>query len=247
MKIINKLSGVTHNLLVFLFLLFFISPVNSQSINQLSIISPGSGSSVTSPIALVVDINSRDIQLIRVSLIDENGMLLARQLLPPENRRLSLNEVTYSIAFDIPQAESPALLTVDVLDNNFQTQQTRSIMLILLSSGEAKILPNSYVENWVTIDAAEIIEETNGKQIRITGSLIPITDKPLHFELITVTGRVIGSRQLAVQYPGISTSFTIFIPIQGGDDPARLVLRQTISPYQTNVILDSYSLNEYHP
>ncbi len=232
-------------------LIFFLGPSvcfgESLTPSQLTIKFPGENSIITSPLTLTAEIPSNDVQLVRVNLFDPNGTLLARQLLIPNYTDEKLAESNYSIAFDISQEESPALLTVDVLDSSFQTQQTRSVLITLLSTGEENLVPKTDKEDWVTILSIEAIENSNGKQIQITGSLTPITDRPVHFELATETGRIIGSRQLAVQNAGISTSFTVFIPIEDGNDPAGLVVRQSITPYQTNVILDSYSLHEYLP
>ena len=183
-----------------------------------------------------------DIQLVRVTLFDPNGTLLARQLLTSDQIDEQFTGLTFSIVFDIPQVESPALLTVDTLDSNFQTQQTRSVLLSLMSNGEANLLPKDDVEDWVTILSIEAIEDSNGNQIQITGSLIPITDKPVHFELTTETGLVIGSKQLAVQNPGITTNYSISIPYQAVTSDSRLVVRQKIDPYKVNIILDSFML-----
>lgn len=232
---------------LFLFLPVYIYLGEAQTSSILTINTPGEGSTVTSPLALTTEIQPADIQLVRVNLFDPNGTLLARHLLPPEYVDEQVTGLTFSIYFDIPQEESPALLTVDVLDSTFQTQQTRSVLLTLLSTGEANILSKSAEENWLTINSIETIEDANGNQIHITGRLTPITDRPVHFELTTGTGRVIGSKQLAVQNAGIATNFAISIPYPAVTPISRLVVRQTITPYQTNIILDRYSLSGYLP
>ncbi len=247
MKTNIHIFRVTIIFFLFLFLHLFTRPAKANTYTGFYITTPANGSSVTSPILINVDAQPTDNQLVRVNLFDPNGTLLARQLLTSDQIDEQFTGLTFSIVFDIPQVESPALLTVDTLDSNFQTQQTRSVLLSLMSNGEANLLPKDDEENWLIINSIETIEQANGNQIYITGSLIPITDKPVHFELTTVTGRTIGSRQLSVQNPGITTGFTILIPFESSDEPAHLVVRQTITPYRTNLILDRFLLNEHLP
>jgi hypothetical protein len=222
-----------------------VSLVESSSPFAISIISPGENSTVVSPIDLVITIQPADIHLIRISLITPDNTLLARQLLRLDSLEEDYQVFNSSIAFEIPAEQSQALLSVEMLDTAFRPISVRSSKLILQSSGIATILPPAIERSWLTLTAIIPLESTNGGQITVQGSLTPLTAKPVHFELFSDTGRLIGAKQLAVQSVGDPFDFIITIPItQMPADGVSLVVRQTIDLYLTNIILDRFFIEQ---
>ena len=220
-------------------------PEITQPTPAVSILSPGEGSVVTSPIHLSLEIQPGADTFIRVTLINGSNITIARQL---ESISLNPDNVTIldiSIPFEIPTESSKALLTVTTLDSFNRPQSLRAINLTLASTSPETVLPSQQpVENWLSIHSPTAGTTISGGKFQITGTVTPITDNPIFFELITDSGGVIGNAFLSVSNAGISIDFDLPIYYNYLSMPrdVRLIVRQTAGKYRNTVILDSLLL-----
>ena len=149
-----------------------------------------------------------------------------------------------NLTFEIPNGTMEALLTLSTQDDYHRPLALRSVLVTLNTSGETQINFNSNEDSWLDINYPQSQEIISGGKFTVLGSITPITDKPIIFELITDTGGVIGTAQLAVSQAGEGFSFEL--PLTYGFistvRDVRLVIRQTIEGYATAVILDSIPL-----
>lgn len=210
----------------------------------IAIISPGENSVVISPIDLEVEFQLANLHLVRVSLLDQTGLTLARQLLRLDQDSRQTSTINLAISFDVPFESMPALLSVEALDDDDRVINLRSIIVMLQSSGRAGIQPPSAVAPWLLLDKVEISTETNNPALSLAGTVTPLTDKPIHFEIYTTEGQFIGARQLAVEYLGEVMDFNILVPITRFDgETAFLYARQTDGRFLSNRILDSFIID----
>ena len=229
--------------LVFFLVINLLSPQSGKASTPalINILSPGDGSAVTSPIKLTAEIQPGEDGLVRVSLVDRQNIVLARQLIQTDKNNHSPFKFSTHLPFEITTESSPALLTLTLQDEFHRPLSLRSVLLTLQSDGSAKISGPNKNPSWLEIDQPVAHESLSGGNFRVEGRVTPLTQKPVIFELITDTGGVIGSSQLAVQEPDVTIEFSIQLSyafITKTRD-VRMVVRQTADPYATDVILDS--------
>lgn len=208
---------------------------------MISILSPGDGSAVTSPIQLTAEIQPGGDGLVRVSLLDRQNNILARQLIQTDENDQTPFKFSTHLAFEITTESSPVLLTLGLQDEYHRPLSLRSVLLTLQSNGAAAITETNRNTSWLEIDQPLAHESLSGGNFRVEGRVTPLTQKPVIFELITDTGGVIGSSQLAVEIQGEPVDFSIPLSYSfiNTERNVRLVVRQTTDPYGMNVILDS--------
>jgi hypothetical protein len=211
---------------------------------SMAIRTPGNGSIVTAPIPISAIVQPGADGLIRLTLTDKADNTLARQLLRVDSG--SETEITFdtNLTFEIPNGTMEALLTLSTQDDYHRPLALRSVLVTLNSNGEAQVNFNSNEEAWLEINFPEAQEIIGGGKFTVQGSVIPVTQNPIIFELITDTGGMIGTAQLAVNQAGERFSFEL--PLTYGFISSvrdvRLVVRQSIDGYANNVILDSLPL-----
>lgn len=208
-------------------------------------LTPGEGSAVTSPIELAASITLEEVSQVRAALVDRNGQEISRQRLNINRAdRISYEPFETQLSFEIPGDSSNALLTLTTLDGAHRPTATRSIILTLKSEGEPDLQNNVTQESWLTISRPEPHTHIQDEPLMITGNVIPVTDQPIFFELVTGAGRLLGHVQLAVENPGENLSFDV--SINYGAIPSQtdvlLIIRQTMLPFGVNAVLDSLPL-----
>jgi hypothetical protein len=182
--------------------------------------------------------------LVRLALTDKSNGTLSRQLLRVDAGDDTPISFTTELSFELPGSDVEALLTLSTQDIYHRPLALRSVLLTLTASGEAQITSQQYTGPWLEITYPEPLDIITGGQFTIQGAVTPVTDNPVIFELITDSGGVIGSAQLAVTQPGQTFTFEQLISyayITTIRD-VRLVVRQTLDGYGTNVVLDSLLL-----
>ncbi|MFU8827772.1 MAG: hypothetical protein ACNA70_09840, partial [Brevefilum sp.] len=110
--------------------------------------------------------------------------------------------------------------------------------------GEAVFEPQTTPEPWLTIAHPEPGMVIQTSPLLITGTVTPINDFPLVFELLTERGGAIISKQLAVETPGQPMDFEVplvFPPVTGQRD-MRLIIRQPSGYVGVDAILDSVQI-----
>jgi hypothetical protein len=220
-------------------------PEITQPTPAVSILSPGEGSVVTSPIHLSVEIQPGTDTYLRIALINGSNITIARQLEfiplnPEESTTLDI-----LIPYEIPTESSEALLSVTTLDSFNRPQSLRAVRLTLSPNSTDKITtPDQPESQWLTIKSPTAGATISGGKFQITGTVTPVTDNPIFFELITETGGVIGNAFLSVSNPGNPFDFDLSINYNYLSMPrdVRLIVRQTAGKYVNTVILDSLLL-----
>ena len=215
--------------------------ISAGSMPAVSIITPGDGSVLTSPIHLTVALNHEIGSLVRIALINENNFTIARQLLRIDQAEEGLTQFETDIFFEIPIDTTEALLTVSILDDNHRLQSLRSVTLKLATKGQSTVQAHISNEPWLVIDEPKPMETLAGGQIKVSGTINPVNDNPIRFDLIKPSGAVIGTLQILVTNPGEAIFFNSTLPyafITESTD-VRLVIRQMSEEFATDVILDS--------
>jgi len=235
-------------LIIFLFLAVGLFPPTQGSASPaplISILSPGDSSFLTSPISLSAEIIPDSQSMIRVTLTSRNGDLLARQLMRLDGSSISPIVCNTDIPFEIPSDQTEALLTLAIQDEDFRTVAVRSVLMTLVSTGEPTLNPPASNEPWSSITQPQAGEEVSGGELLVTGSVTPISNRPITFELISDSSRVIGSSQLSVLTPDEELDFevTLYYSYIKETTNVRLVIRQNFYPYDEAAILDSVILS----
>ncbi|MEA3327764.1 MAG: hypothetical protein U9R53_10760 [Chloroflexota bacterium] len=215
---------------------------------RITILSPGEGSLLTSPITLSAEIHPDPRGLIRVTLTSRNGDLLARQLLRVDTTN-STSPMPFNtdLAFEIPSDQTEALLTLAIQDDTYRTITIRSVLVKLITDGETILQPMIQKDPWLELTQPQPSDEISGGQILITGSVSPLSNRPITFELISDNGSVIGATQLAVEYPNEKFDYNFPLYYSSITEPTdvRLIVRQSLYPYNEVVILDSLRLSVF--
>lgn len=211
---------------------------------SMTILTPGEGSTVASPIAVSAVLKPGADGLIRITLMDEYGQVLSRQLLrvdAAEGEEITLDS---QMLYEISHPGLEGLLTLATQDMYHRPLAQRSVLVFLDDSGEMQVQPNPASGQWLDITSPEPNASLSGGQFTVKGTLTPVTNRTVYFELITDSGGQIGSAQLAVNQPGETIAFEITLSygfINTARD-VRLVIRQSMDDYAANVILDSLPL-----
>jgi hypothetical protein len=217
----------------------------AQPIKAVSILNPGDGSVVTSPIQLSVELQPGSDTFIRIELFNGSNVIIARQLQPILIDPEIPTTLDFSIPFEIPKESSDALLTVAKFDEFNRPQSLRTVFLTLSSTSPEVIQPSSRPgEDWLTIHSPSLGETISGGRFRIAGTVIPQTEDTIFFELITDSGGEIGNAFLTAGDPGKAIDFDLPIAYSYITTPrdVRPVIRQTSDEYQTTLIMDSLLL-----
>jgi len=211
----------------------------------ISILSPGGSSFLTSPISLSAEITPEPQGMVRVTLTSRNGDLLARQLMRLDGSSISPIVCNTEIPFEIPSYQTEALLTLAIQDEDFRTVAIRSVLVTLVSTGEPTLHPPVSKDPWLDITHPQSGEEVSGGELEISGSVTPISNRPISFELVSDSGRVIGSSQLSVITPDEELDFevTLYYSYIKETTNVRFVIRQNFYPYDEAAILDSVILS----
>ena len=207
----------------------------------ISIVTPGDGSVLTSPIHLIAELNQEVGSLVRVTLVNDDNLTISRQLLRIDKEEGSSTRFETNIFFEIPTETTEALLTVSTLDDNHRLQSLRSVALKLTSEGPSTIQAHIANEPWLVIDEPKPMETIVGGQMTVSGTINPVNDNPIRFDLIKPSGAVVGTIQFLVINPAETINFNHTFPyafITKTTD-IRLVIRQLSDDFATDVILDS--------
>ena len=212
-----------------------------QSIPSISIITPGDGSVLTSPIHITAELNHEASSLVRIALINDKNITIARKLLRIDKGEDNAIRFETDLYFEIPIETTEALLTVSTLDDSHRLQSMRSVTLSINSEGQSTVQAQLTNEPWLVIDEPRPEETITGGQITVSGTIHPINDSPVRFDLVKPSGAVVGTIQLLVINPGEAIYFNNTFPYAFITDTTdiRLVIRQLSDDFATDVVLDS--------
>ncbi len=234
-------------ILSLLFLLQFQSPhsASASTTPSLTLISPGNGSRVTSPITISAQIRSQENCFLRITLADQSSSIIARQLFRLDAVGNSSLSFSTNLPFEIPRDSSGGLLSVEILDAYNRPVVLRSASITLTSRGEEQIKINNQDSDWLSISHPQSGEVLGDGEVRVEGTVRPVTGNPVFFELITDNGGEIGTRQLAVGSAGETLKFDITIPYAYINKirDVLLVIRQRDNTFGKNINLDSVPIS----
>lgn len=232
-----------------LLLLALLTPSSgkAQISPAITILLPGEGSVVTSPLSISADVLPGGDGLIRMTLTDRNGSIIARKLLRIAGDPDHPIEFSTSLPFEIPGGPTEALLTLATQDEDHRPLSLRTVTLTLSQDGEALIQPNLVGESWLDITAPGPQDLISGGNLTVQGSVTPITNNLVRFELITDSGGVVGTTQLSIpeehrEGQPFEFEVTLSYAFITTSRDARLVVRQTSTQFRANLILDSLPL-----
>ena len=179
--------------------------------------------------------------MIRISLIDKSRNLLARQLIRVDSDEFNPEQFSTQLMFEIPTESAEALLIISTKDMNNRPLSERAITLSLKVNNEVVLETQSPETPWLIVDTPKPLSIHHGGSLTVSGTVTPISTKPLILELFTDSGGLIGSKQLTVGNTGLETPFLVTLTYSFIDTTrdVRLVIRQTMDPFGQNVTLDS--------
>ena len=196
---------------------------------------------VTAPIEVTASVQPGTENLVRVSLVDRQGDLLARQVIRLKAPHQDAVEFITQLAFEIPGDNTEAILSVITLDHAQRLIAVRAVGLTLQGAGDVRIEPPVFSDPWLKITQPDPGTVINTSPLVVIGQVTPINDNPVIFSLVTERGGVIVARQLTVEKPGEDIDFEISLPFTptSAVRDMRLIIRQASVISGVNVILDS--------
>lgn len=246
-KLVNPIRK-TSIFLIGLIILFILSafdqiqppkPIPTPSI---AIITPSTGSIITSPIILEAEITCNPGDILRIELIDKQEKLLFRKLIIPNcrsNVSLELKELIY---FDVPVVNTKTRLTMSLIDPEDVPRAIASSELLLSRDNSSINKAKDSQSNFIVTSPVENSLLSHGEFL-VSGWIRPLEQTPVILELLTETGGLISSRQIAI--PGENAGeyffFDVVIPFSVPRIlNAILVIRQMGSTIPGNIALESF-------
>ncbi|MCJ7694301.1 MAG: hypothetical protein MUO40_02645 [Anaerolineaceae bacterium] len=205
------------------------------------ILSPSTGSSLVSPIQLQAEVTCNPNNFVRIELIDTNRNLLYRQVIRHECGIASIFKLNESIYFDTNKKDSLARLTISLLDNSSRILAISSVNLAL-SNEKQSLLPSPLNQTDFLIISPKEDSLTQGGSLMVYGWVNPPNMSPVILELISESGKLIGSRQILIHNNLLEDFqyFEINIPYDiPGIQLVRFTIRQMGEKIPGNVSLES--------
>ena len=187
----------------------------------------GELSKVVSPLVVSGMLNRGWVGPLRVELYGENGRLLARQVKTNEVNPQTWADIGFRINFEISAAAEVGRLVLRVDDAFGRPMAVNSVNLILLKTGVNDLNPSDALYQKIVIQQPPRNALIQGGIVLVAGLARPNTQRPLHIELITEDGRVVGARLAGVNLPadGGYGSFAVEVPYTVAQaTPVRLVV-----------------------
>jgi len=177
---------------------------------EIQILTPGALSRVISPINLHTYLIPGDSGRARIELLAEDGSLMYRKLFvinSTPNRQANLR---VSIDFEIKSVAETATLVISVDDAYNRIKTIVSEQIILISLGDSEINPSGDLLTPILIQQPKPKILAQGGTLTVSGLVRTTSDLPLLVELISTSGKIIGSRLagIAEGSEGVHRSFS---------------------------------------
>jgi hypothetical protein len=152
--------------------------------------------------------------VVRIELLGEDGRLLMREVRLYGNARGSQVLIGLEVSFGISAVAEVGRLQISVQDENGQVISLSSVDLILLSIGEGDFNQPGELLEPIVIQTPQARETIQGGTVNVSGLASLRSDQPLMIELKAADGKILGTRQAAVNAsPGSAYgTFTIDVP-----------------------------------
>lgn len=189
----------------------------------------GAFSKVTSPLHIYAYLKPGAGGKVRVELIGEDERVLVRNIKVMDFVPLGAWAVmSLDLDFEIAATAEAAWLKISVDDEFGRTVAMNSVPLILLSVGEADIVPPMDVLSPIIIREPTKRTLIQGGTLIVSGLARPGSENPLLVRLVTAEGREVGMRLAGVNGPGPGSygEFVVEVPYNIGD-PTKVLLTVT--------------------
>jgi hypothetical protein len=211
---------------------------------MITLITPAEGSTVVSPIEISAEMNLGDASLLWVALTNGQNDVISRQLHRVFASADELFAYTGSLPYEIPNEHAPARLSLMLIDDEGRPLCLRSVSLTLQTNGVADFQNSTPESPWLVITSPEPGAVISGGEVLVIGQVTPLTGNSVFIDLYSDSGRILMTRQLAVDQTGKKVDFSINIPytvaVEQAD--ALLVISQSTSLNSEKIILDSLPL-----
>ncbi len=183
-------------------------PLPAPDSGAIQFFNPGPLSKVVSPMVIYGYAIPGYNALGRVSLVGEDGRLLAAKLMQL-NTAFKWAYFYGTLSFDVAGAGELGRLTMITQDQYGRLTAVNSVHLILLPEGLSIVNAPGNVKERCIIDNPAAGRRISGGTIRIGGELRPFNKLPVVIELISRDGKVLASQALSVP-PAEDDSFVHF-------------------------------------
>lgn len=193
-----------------------LTPIDSPSIpyGRIQIIAPGPLSKVTSPFNMKAYLVPGASGVVKMELLGEDGRLLMREVRIYDTPPGVQVTVGLEMNFEISGVAEAGRVQVSVEDENKRTVALSSVDIVLLSLGESDLNPPGDLLEDILIQEPAPNALIQGGKMRVSGLARAHTQGPLMIELQTDDGRIVGTRQVAVDdsVDGHFGTFMIDVP-----------------------------------
>lgn len=189
----------------------------------------GAYSKITSPLHLYTYLKPGAGGKVRIELIGEDGRVLVRNIKTMDFLPTGAWAViSLDLDFEISATAESAWLKISVDDEFGRTVALNSVPLILLSVGEADIVPPMDVFAPIVIREPTRRTLIQGGKVLVTGMARPGSQNPLMVRLVDEKGREVGMRLAGVEIPQLGSfgPFAVEVPYKI-DNPTKVLLTVT--------------------
>jgi hypothetical protein len=171
-------------------------------------------SKVASPFLLRAYVPPGPNGIVQIELLGEDGRLLMREVRVYAYTRGSKVLIGQEISYGISAVAEVGRLQIQVQDENGQVIKIASVDLILLSIGEGDFNPPGDPLEPIFIQSPQAGARIQGGSIEVSGLARLRADKPLMIELRAADGKILGTRQAAIEAApgGHYGSFRVDVP-----------------------------------
>jgi len=193
-----------------------LTPISSLGIpyGRIQIISPGPLSKVTSPFLMKAFLVPGATGVVKMELLGEDGRLLMREIRVYDIPAGVQVTVGLEMKFEISAVAETGRVQVSVEDEYKRTVALSSVDVVLMSLGEADLNPPGDLLEDIVIQEPAPNALIQGGTMRVSGLARKRTQQPLMIELQTSDGKIVGTRQVAVNgsSDGHHGTFMIDVP-----------------------------------
>lgn len=193
---------------------------------KIRFLAPGPMSSLASPFILNAIVAAGKSERIQVELIGEDGRVLYRQIQKLTENPLGIFQ-RFEIPFEIRAVSETGYIRISTRDDHDRIYALNTLPVLLYSVGTTQVTPpGNIIYERIAMDGFKEKQEFFGGEIALNGRIWPVNAQPFVVELLSIEGKPLGSRILAVN--GIETQpFETILPYKVSEPtPARLTFRQ---------------------
>lgn len=190
------------------------APPPNVPFGTIQILNPGPFSRIISPLLLKAYLLPGENGRVQVELLGEDGRVLMREVRTynsPPGARVTMGA---EISYEITAVAETGRIQISTVDGEGRTSALASVDVILLSVGESDLNPAGDNFEAIVIQQPASNALIQGGTMRVAGLARPRSEKPLMIELHTNEGKIVGTRQVAVDVSdaGKYGSFAIDVP-----------------------------------